>query len=291
MHKKRKKQMSEEESNLSIEVIKFGEARWIQKIVEGELSFSCAGAFINQAKKTGNTIQGDLLEAVFARLLKTNPKIQEMREKLGNDLEEIPDGDYIFLRRKSAKRIPIFCIFSLKKKNFISKKPGNQNIEFSFDKRLYDGFANKNIKNTVPNSHKFTMAYFITEKFINRIKLRSGHQELRSKIQFNIDAVAGFSAIPEEEFLAIKSANVRYENFHEGEFFSEPTDNYDELFVKSDEYEYQAEVRICIRNIKLSSYSDRYTVKIEKFKDGEYKIIPNEVIIKGNGNFVKINTP
>ena len=35
-----------------------------------------------------------------------------MRNELGSDLEEIPDGDFVFLRRKSAKLKPIFCFFA-----------------------------------------------------------------------------------------------------------------------------------------------------------------------------------
>lgn len=35
----------------AIMMYKFSENRWIKNILEGELSFSCAGAFINQAKK------------------------------------------------------------------------------------------------------------------------------------------------------------------------------------------------------------------------------------------------
>lgn len=35
----------------AIILYKFSEKQWIQKLLDGELSFSCAGAFIFQAKK------------------------------------------------------------------------------------------------------------------------------------------------------------------------------------------------------------------------------------------------
>ena len=47
---------------------KFGKYKWMKKLANGELSFSCTGNFINEAIKTGNEIQGDAFEGVFARL-------------------------------------------------------------------------------------------------------------------------------------------------------------------------------------------------------------------------------
>lgn len=98
----------------AIMIYKFNKNRWIEKILEGKLSFSCAGAFIAQAKHTGNIIQGDKFEGVFARQHKDNPKIVIMRKKLGKDLEEIPDGDYIFLMKKrkikaNFLRLCLYC--------------------------------------------------------------------------------------------------------------------------------------------------------------------------------------
>lgn len=46
----------------AIILFRFGEQRWIDKFIEGDMSFSCSGAFIHQAMKTGNDVQGDPLE-------------------------------------------------------------------------------------------------------------------------------------------------------------------------------------------------------------------------------------
>lgn len=61
-------------------LFRFGEKRWIEKIADGNLSFSCAGAFINQAKKTGNTVQGDEYEGIFARLYPDDSRIDKMKK-------------------------------------------------------------------------------------------------------------------------------------------------------------------------------------------------------------------
>ena len=76
-------------------IFKFGEKRWIEKLVEGEISFSCAGSFISQAEHSKNDIQGDKHEAVFAKLTKSDPRISQMRLRFKNDLEEIEEGDFV----------------------------------------------------------------------------------------------------------------------------------------------------------------------------------------------------
>ena len=90
---------------------KFGKCKWMKKLTSGELSFSCTGNFINEAIKTGNNIQGDALEGVFARLKNNDDRIEQMKEKLKDDLEILEDTKpYVLLRRKSSKYKPIFSI-------------------------------------------------------------------------------------------------------------------------------------------------------------------------------------
>ena len=156
----------------AIMIYKFNENRWIEKILEGKLSFSCSGAFIAQAKHTGNIIQGDKFEGVFARQHKDNPKIVIMRKKLGKDLEEIPDGDYIFLRR-SAKLKPIFCVFAYTANDAIKdgnpQTTGRQRVRLNFDRRLFDGFANESVKNVISTSHLFTVVLLQPKPFVDKI--------------------------------------------------------------------------------------------------------------------------
>lgn len=243
----------------AIILYKFSEKQWIQKLLDGELSFSCAGAFIFQAKKTGNKVQGDEYEAVFARLDKNNPKIEEMRKILGNDLEEISDGDFIFLRRKSAKTKPIYCIFGYTAGDAIQdgapQKVGPQKVKFEFDERLYEGFASENVKNVIADSHRFTFAAIRPNIFVSKVK--------------NALKLAG---------LAYEMRAVEYIDMHTGEFFIDPTDRYPELFIKSSEYKYQHEMRICLVDHKLSVFFDRFPLYIGKFNEGDFGLCYGAVL-------------
>ena len=125
---------------------KFGKNRWIKRLIDGDLSFSCAGKFVYDAKKTGNTIQGDELEGVFARLKINDSRVSEMKNKLQNDLEILPDVDgYVMLRRKSALLKPIFCVYGYKDEDILSDcvdlKPGSNLATHFFNEDMYSGFS------------------------------------------------------------------------------------------------------------------------------------------------------
>lgn len=230
---------------------KFGENQWIQRILDGELSFSCAGAYILQAKRTGNSVQGDTFEGVFARLHNNNPKISEMKNTLGNDLEIIPNGDYSFLRRRSARLKPIFCVFAYTAEDALHDakvtKSGKQRVRFEFDQRMFDGFATSNVKNVIADSHRFTLTLLQPKPFVDKIK----------------DSLK-YVAIP------YQMHHIKYIPMSEGEFFVEPTDTYDELFYKSESYWYQHEARICLTGEKFSNVFDRYPLIVSKFREEDY---------------------
>ena len=229
----------------AIMLYKFSEKRWIDEIISGYLSLSCPGAFILQAKRTKNYVQGDLLEGVFARLKKTDPRITEMKNYLGRDLETIEDGEFLFLRRKSAKFRPIFCIYAYTAddvlKNNSILKAGKQKIRFSFDDRIYNGFANSSIKNVVSDLHRFTVLFLQPYPFIERIKLSLSSLQIPYELR-----------------------RVHYRDIHNEVFFIEPTPQYDELFNKDISYEYQHEARLCLVGEKLKDVFDRYTLRIER---------------------------
>lgn len=105
----------------ALQLFRFSEQRWIDKLIEGDVSFSCPGAFIHQAKMTGNNDQGDLFEGVFARLKYGDTKVTSLRKTLGKDLEIIPDGEYVMLRRKSSRRNLSFVIMGTLLKNFLRR--------------------------------------------------------------------------------------------------------------------------------------------------------------------------
>lgn len=234
-------------------ISKFSEKRWIDKIITGELSFSCAGAFINQAKRTGNTVQGDELEAVFARLKTDDPRIDEMQRKLGRDLEIIADGDYCYLRRKSAKFKPIFCFYSYKAIDLLNDgkvdSTGYKNIRHDFDERMYSGFTNGIGNPLLREEYQFRQIFIQPQVFKDRIK-----------------AAHSFNGV---DYIM---KNVDYDLRKQDEFFIEPTNSYEELFHKSPEYEYQYEGRIMLKDMKFGSIADRFTYKVQPLKDADYKI-------------------
>lgn len=252
----------------AIMLYKFNESRWINKILNGELSFSCAGAYIHQAKQTHNYIQGDEFEGVFARLQNNNPKIQEMKNKLGKDLEILPDNNYCFLRRKSAKLKPIFCFFSYTAEDALhDKQPGKigkQRVRLNFDQRMFNGFAPSSIRNVISNSHMFTLVYLSPRSFIERIKC----------------------------FLLsnpYKMDQIEYISLNNEEFFIEPTDEYNELFYKSKTYCYQHEARICLLGIKFSNIFDRYPLHIGKLNAKDYKKCHIPVYIELETDFREVS--
>lgn len=254
----------------AIMIYKFGEKRWIQKILDGELSFSCTGAFVFQAKKTGNLIQGDLYEGAFARFLNSNPKINEMYEKLGKDLEIINDGDYSLLRRKSAKLRPIFCAFaytvedSLKSNTIV--KPGAQKLRFEFDKRMYEGFSNYIESKVVTDLYRFTLLYVQPKPFVDSIK-----QVLRLKNT------------------PYKMKRVEYIDMKE-EFYIELTDNYDELFYKSKDYEYQHEMRICLTGGKFKNIFERYPLRIQKINKKDFYLFYDKIFVEFIADIQQLET-
>ena len=247
-------------------IYKFGEKRWIEKIKDGELSFSCGGAFISQAKKTGNVIQGDLREGVFARLLNTNPKILEMKEKLGSDLEIVPDGDYSLLRRRSAKFKPIYCAYAYTAgdaiKNKTGKKLGKQKVKFEFDSRMYEGFSGMIDSNVVNDPNRFALLFLQPKPFIDRIE----------------------GALNQKK-LTYKMSRVKYIDMTSEEFFIELTDNYDELFHKSIEYEYQHEVRICLTGLKFKSVYARYPLIIFRLTNQDFELMHSKICVEFGVDF------
>ena len=228
----------------AITVHRFGEQRAIDKVIDGELSFSCAGAFIHQAKKTGNYVQGDLHEAVFARLLKNDVCIAQMRALLGTDLEEIPDGDYIFLRRHSAKRKPIFCLYGYTAGNALDDghidHVGLNRIRHDFDEKMYNGFSqNIDVRNVVSDEYRFTELTISAGAFGDRVRTAMFKNDYSYKI-----------------------GRIDYDTMNKDEFLIQPTPSYDELFYKYPTYKYQYEARICMFNMELNTIFDRFTLRI-----------------------------
>lgn len=226
---------------------KFGESRWINEIIKGNISFSCIGAFIAQARMYGNEIQGDLYEGVFARLNKDDKRIELMKNQLKGDLEIINDGEYIMLRRHSSKLVPIFCLYGITgkdllvdNKNMLEKHPkGSNQLKHYFDESIYTGFSNYNIRNVLGNTRRLSTLYIQPEPFLYNVR----HSILDERTKFKI-------------------SKVNYDLFKNETFFIEPKETYQELFYKFPKYNNQYEIRTCLYSKKFSNCFERYNLKI-----------------------------
>ena len=253
----------------AVMLYKFGQSRWINKMLNGEISFSCPGAFIRQAKLTGNIVQGDELEGVFARQRKGSAKVGLIRNKFENDLEEIVDGDYILFRRKSSRFIPIFCIYAYTANDILKegkpKKTESKKMALEFDERIYEGFANDKVKNVISDENRFTMTFIQPQYFKNKITVALKLNDEKYKSQY-----------------------VDYRDMSKNEFYIEPTDEYPELFVKSKDYDYQHELRICLYERKFKTISQRYNLNVHKFDPDNYEVVHDKVRVEYTAKFQKI---
>lgn len=238
----------------AIMLFKFGEQRWMDKIIEGNLSFSCVGAYIQQYKRTGNEIQGDPYEAVFARVKKHDHIIAEMQELLGNDLELIDDNDFMMLRRRSAKYVPVFCVYGYKGVDVLNDIPeheitiGKHHVIHEFDERMYSGFSDSlEVKNVISDSHRFTQLAIRVPEFMVRLY----EHAFFDNIQFEMHP-------------------IDYKTMRDEEFFIEPNRYYKELFYKFPRYSYQIEARITIPGERLLFTHDRRNVKVRPFYKNNY---------------------
>lgn len=248
-------------------VFRFGEKRWMEQFIKGHFNFSCAGAYIEKAEHEGNNEQGDKYEAVFARLKKCDPRINDIKKRLKEDLEIIDDGQYVLLRRQSAKYIPTFCFFAYKKSDLEKGEFGKKtycedkkiyDITLRFDPKMYSGFVQKYDKNVDKTDDKrCTMALIELNPFIENAK---GF----------IKSAFGFLAGAKMDF-------INYEEREKDEFYIEPTGDYNELFYKRPKYRYQHEARIVLRNIRFFSMYDRYDLITSEYDDNKCSCIDEMV--------------
>lgn len=246
----------------AIMLCRFGEQRWISNEISGNLSLSCPGKFIWQAQNTGNFAQGDLREAVFARLKWNDARIQEMQTILENDLEIIPDGEYCLLRRHSAKLKPIYCYYSYTAKDALSDgkptKPGELTIRHDFDELMYSGFADaQEGYNVIADDRRLTMVAIQPKPFLDRIKCAL----LSKNYAYEMHA-------------------VNYDLFEQDTFFISPTSKYKELFYKFPEYRYQHEGRVCVISESFSHIFERMPLNIFPLEADDYGTTTEKVYIK-----------
>lgn len=251
------------DDNNSIMLFKFGKIKWLEQIKNGYLSFGTIGSYIDIAKRTGNDEQGDANEAIFARVKKDDSRVEEMKHRLGIDLEIINDGDYVKLRRKSSFLIPCFCFYSYKAKDILKNaedRVGHQTVKHYFDERIFTSFSeSKKLKNVLSNNEQYAQLVIQPEPFKYAV---------------------GISLIKLNEPVKIKY--IDYGLFENDEFFIEPTSERNELFYKYPKYSYQNEARICLINKRVSNIYDRFELELESFIKDEIHLINKKVYLETN---------
>lgn len=238
-------ELSEENKKNAFIIYRFSPKQYMDFFLNGEFNFGCPGAYIEEAIKEGNNEQGDKYEAVFARLKKGDARISDARDCLKDDLEIIEDGQYVLLRRNSAKLVPTFCFFNyiiedLRKGEKGEPKNGILPVTLVFDERMYSGFASG-----TSEAEKLTVAAIKVQGFLPRAK----------EIIFSEIGVKSRARMKE----------VDYKLRGNDTFFIPPSDSYDELFYKRPKYDYQHEGRIALPGIQLENIWKRYPLKSMPF--------------------------
>ncbi len=235
------KQNNMEKNKMMIMLHRFDEARWIKTLINGQVSFSCIDNYLKAYQKDGNIVRGDTYEGFFAHLPRTDVRVQNAIEQLGKDLEIIDDGNYVYLRRYSIKRLPVFCIYMICGETLIKNitNAGVHNVDIIFDSRLVEGFSNCESKNE--------------EEHINILTIKP--EQLITPI-FDFCSQNG---------IFIKRDKVTYRDIH-SDFYIKPTNKYDELFNKDLSYEYQQEERLALLNQQVNANNCRFNINLQPFE-------------------------
>lgn len=199
--------------------MKISEKRWVESLRNGSACFNPVEKFIEKAEKEGNNEQGDRYEGVFARIKSDDARLKALRIRLGEDLEEIADGDYMILRRKTSRKVPIFCLYGIRRNE----------IEIDVTSVREDN-----------GEYMGTARYDFPPEMYNSF--------------LNISEVWGFYASSGHLFQAIENALQRkclsyvktvicYDIDLTKEFYFEPDYDYPELAHKRMDLEYQHEIR------------------------------------------------
>lgn len=227
----------EEEGITIFAGMKIGEEKWIKKLENGSACFSPIADYIEKGEKENNNEQGDKYEGVFARLKKNDTRIHDMEDRLKDDLEEIEDGEYILLRRKSSRTVPVFCLYGFYKEDaqMIELSSNNVKLELIPSSKMYNEFLN-GVSSTEEKKVAWTLFFSL------------GH--LQQNIQTALD----------NKHVNYRFAKVQYDLFDGDEFFIEPTSDYPELTHKAKRLSYQKEIRWVLPNIhQITKYVLPYT--------------------------------
>ena len=128
--------------------MKVSEKRWIESLRNGKACFNPVETFITKAETGGNNEQGDKYEGIFARIKANDVRLVNLRKCYEDDLEEIDNDGYVLLRRKSSRKVPIFCAYGIRRdelkirENSIHEEAGEYKctVDYDFPDKIYNGF-------------------------------------------------------------------------------------------------------------------------------------------------------
>lgn len=227
--------------------MKVSEKQWIESLRNGTVCFNPIEVFIKKAEKNGNNEQGDRYEGIFARLHTSDRRVGELKIRFGDDLEIIPDNNYVLLRRKSSRKIPIFCMYGVRRdesdlqEDSVHKENGKYigTVVYNFPPKIYNGFLDSSdVWGFYASSGHFFAAL---EKALAANHLTYGKAVINYDIELN------------------------------KEFYFEPTENYSELIHKRKELEYQHEIRYIL---PFSPRDEKYLLKYAPLAENSCGIAP-----------------
>lgn len=199
--------------------MKVGKKRWIESLRNGKACFNPVDRFIKQAERDGNNEQGDKYEGIFARIKANDVQLVKLRTRYGEDLEEIDEDGYVLLRRKSSRKVPIFCTYGIRKdelkirENSIQEEADEYKctVDYDFPDKIYNGFLDC----------ADVWGFYAS----------SGH------------FCAALEEALDKKHLSYTKAVISYDIDPSKEFFFEPDSDYSELNHKRKDLEYQHEIR------------------------------------------------
>ncbi len=221
---------------------------------EGFVEFGCPANWLDYAMKCKDETIGDYFECVFAHTLKSDKRINEMKDIHGN-----PMGDHLLILENSNSYdcllrfvptilIPTMCFysFSVKRDLAIINKGENQYNGYIFDLdkyREYIGYAEDD------SSFLFItdVEAFFKELIISIPKaIEDNKNNLTSKRYYG-----GFKV---ENPLFFR--DVDYNKHKKSDLFFDNPNGFDSIFWKLPEYQEQSEMRLIIPNINfLQTYN------------------------------------
>lgn len=205
--------------------LKISQQIWIEKLHKGEAWFGAINEYIKKAEESNNNEQGDKYEGVFARCKRSSIIVKENKNRFGDDLEIIDDGEYCFLRRKSSRLMLAFCMYGIRKEELVlfgeidnSDEIKTCKFKYNIEPKMYNNF----LQDGTPSS-EIAGFYCSAGHFIDSICQSLNNRDCRWKLKM-----------------------ISYDIDLNKEFYIDPQNDYPELWHKRNDLAYQHEFRFLI---------------------------------------------